>query len=318
MASQRLRYIDWLRVLAVLLLFPFHVGRVFNAGEAFYVKGPEVSDTASRVMGFFSFWHMPLLFLLAGASTYLALGRRSRKQYAGERLRRLLVPFVFGMLVLIPPQTWYGARFNSGYDGSYPSYLFGGDFLQVEAGRDDYFGGLGTGHLWFILYLLVFSLVALPLWGGRRGEGSRLAGLSRFLAHPVGWLATGVALGAIAEFLDFDGENPGLLLRLLPPRLPGAVLRGVHGGGAPVGLGHPPPGGGRRCVVGGQLPVGGTASPTHRRGGREWPSPGWRPPGCSSSGSWGWAAGSSTGTPPPCSTWPKGPTPSTSSTRPSS
>jgi len=208
MGTPRLRYIDWLRVLAVLLLFPFHVGRVFNAGEAFYVKGPEVSAAASRVMGFVSFWHMPLLFLLAGASTYLALGRRSRREYAGERLRRLLVPFVFGMLVLIPPQTWYGARFNSGYDGSYPSYLFGGDFLQVEAGRDDYFGGLGTGHLWFILYLLVFSLAALPLWGGRRREDSRLAGLSRFLAHPVGWLSTGIALGAIAEFLDFDGENP--------------------------------------------------------------------------------------------------------------
>ena len=208
MGTPRLRYIDWLRVLAVLLLFPFHAGRVFNAGEAFYVKGPEVSAVASRVMGFVSLWHMPLLFLLAGASTYLALGRRSRQEYARERLRRLLVPFIFGMLVLIPPQTWYGARFNSGYDGSYPSYLLGGDFLQVEAGRDDYFGGLGTGHLWFILYLLVFSLAALPLWGGRRRRDSRLAGLSRFLAHPAGWLATGAALGAIAEFLDFDGENP--------------------------------------------------------------------------------------------------------------
>jgi len=210
LGAQRLRYIDWLRVLAVLLLFPFHAGRVFNAGEAFYVKGPEVSDTASQVMGFISLWHMPLLFLLAGAATYLALGRRSRKEYAGERLRRLLVPFIFGILVLVPPQTWYGARFNSGYHGSYLHYLLGGDFLQVEAGRDDYYGGLGTGHLWFILYLLVFSLAALPLWGGRRREGSRLVGLSRLLAHPVGWLSTGVALGAIAEFLDFDGENPVL------------------------------------------------------------------------------------------------------------
>jgi glucan biosynthesis protein C len=210
MGAQRLRYIDWLRVMAVLLLFPFHAGRVFNAGEAFYVKGPEVSDTASRVMGFISLWHMPLLFLLAGAATYLALGRRSRKEYAGERLRRLLIPFIFGILVLVPPQTWYGARFNSGYHGSYLHYLLGGDFLRVEAGRDDYYGGLGTGHLWFILYLLVFSLAALPLWGGRRRAGSRLVGLSRLLAHPVGWLATGITLGAIAEFLDIDGESPFL------------------------------------------------------------------------------------------------------------
>jgi peptidoglycan/LPS O-acetylase OafA/YrhL len=161
-------------------------------------------------MGFLSLWHMPLLFLLAGAATYLALGRRSRKEYAGERLRRLAVPFIFGILVLVPPQTWYGARFNSGYDGSFLHYLFGGDFLRVEAGRDDYYGGLGTGHLWFILYLLVFSLAALPLWGGRRRDRSRLVGLSRLLAHPAGWPAAGIALGAIAEFLDIDGESPFL------------------------------------------------------------------------------------------------------------
>lgn len=43
-AAQRRRDIDWLRVLAVLLLLPFHTGRVYNAGEAFYVKAPEVSD----------------------------------------------------------------------------------------------------------------------------------------------------------------------------------------------------------------------------------------------------------------------------------
>jgi peptidoglycan/LPS O-acetylase OafA/YrhL len=116
---------------------------------------------------------------------------------------------------------WYGPREYGWSDGRseychfygrgiFDYYCLTGDVDALEAGRDDYFGGLGTGHLWFILYLLVFSLAALPLWGGRRRERSRLAGLSRFLAHPIGWLSTGVALGAIAEFLDFDGENPAL------------------------------------------------------------------------------------------------------------
>ena len=110
----RQHYIDWLRVLAVLLLFPYHVSRVFNAGDPFYVKADQVSGALNGVLAFVSVWHMPLLFLLAGASTYFALGRRSSGQYLGERVKRLAVPFVFGFFVLIPPQTWYGGRFNSG------------------------------------------------------------------------------------------------------------------------------------------------------------------------------------------------------------
>lgn len=78
MTPRRLHYIDWLRAPAVLLLFPLHAGRVFNAGEDFHVKGRQVSALASRVLAFIDGWHMPLLFVLAGASTYLALGRRSR------------------------------------------------------------------------------------------------------------------------------------------------------------------------------------------------------------------------------------------------
>mgnify|MGYP000871778785 CR=1 FL=1 len=38
-STMRLHYIDWRRVLAVLLLFPFHVTRIFNS-EAFCVKPP--------------------------------------------------------------------------------------------------------------------------------------------------------------------------------------------------------------------------------------------------------------------------------------
>ncbi len=62
------------------------------------------------LLDFISVWHMPLLFLLAGVSTYFALGKRSTGQYVGERFKRLGIPFVFGFLVLIPPQTWYGGR----------------------------------------------------------------------------------------------------------------------------------------------------------------------------------------------------------------
>jgi peptidoglycan/LPS O-acetylase OafA/YrhL len=201
--QRRVHYIDWLRVLAVLLLFPFHVSRVFNAGDPFYVKSPYVSSALGAVLSFISVWHMPLLFLLAGASSYFALRKRTVGKYAIERVKRLLLPFIFGFLVLIPPQTWIGGRFNSGYAGSFLHYLTSTDFLVFNI-RDggDYYGGFGIGHLWFVLWLFMISMVALPLlaWGrGERGQAA-LARFARVLAHPLGWLVAAFIL-AVGEAL---------------------------------------------------------------------------------------------------------------------
>jgi len=196
-SGTRLHYIDWLRVLAVLLLFPFHTLRVYNAGEAFYVKGAHPSVAVNAVTEFISLWHMPLLFLLAGASTYFALGRRSSRQYLWERVKRLAVPFVFGVFLLVPPQTWYGARFNSGSLQSYWSYLTSGDFLR-ENPAGDYYGGWGTGHLWFIEVLFIISVVVLPLvvWGRSERGGAVMRSISRRLARPAWWLLVPFVMAA--------------------------------------------------------------------------------------------------------------------------
>lgn len=202
----RLHYIDWLRVLAVLLLFPFHTLRVFNANDPFYVKAAHTSGALSDLLNFISVWHMPLLFVLAGASTYFALGKRSPGQYLRERRLRLAIPFVFGVLVLIPPQTWYGGRFNSGYVASFWHYLVSGDFLKwnIKNGGD-YYGGFGIGHLWFIIILLLLSVIALPLfWWGRNGHGAEvMQRFSRRLSHPAGW-----ALAALLTMIGAILPNP--------------------------------------------------------------------------------------------------------------
>jgi peptidoglycan/LPS O-acetylase OafA/YrhL len=192
----RVYYIDWLRILAVLLLFPFHTLRVFNH-EPFYVKASVLSSTADWVIGFIAVWHMPLLFFLAGCSTYFALQKRSAGTYALERVKRLLVPLVFGILVLIPPQTWFGARFNSGNTDSFWHYVSSGDFLKwniQEAG--DYFGGFGTGQLWFILWLFLISLVLLPLvvWAARGRAAAGTRRVSRRLSPPAWWLVPVILL----------------------------------------------------------------------------------------------------------------------------
>lgn len=205
----RHHFIDWLRVLAVLLLFPFHTSRVFNDGEPFYIKSTEQSEALNLMLGFISQWHMPLLFLLAGASTYFALAKRSATTYAGERLIRLGVPLVFGILVVIPPQTWVGAQYNSGYTGSYWEYITSGAFLVPAFGPGgDYYGGLGIGQLWFILFLLLTSLVLLPFLRWGRGSGAeRVAGWARRLSRPVWWLLPAIVLWMAEALPDVAGKN---------------------------------------------------------------------------------------------------------------
>jgi glucan biosynthesis protein C len=161
--------LDALRVLAVLLLVAFHSARVFDVFDPFYVKNPQTSDTLSwAVVAFLNPWHMPLLFVLAGAATWLALGHRSRGAYVRERTRRLLVPLLFGLLAIVPPQAFLASRFRGG-ETSVASFL--ADYWTVEGDLTGYTGSFTPAHLWFIGYLFIFSLVTLPLlarWHGRR------------------------------------------------------------------------------------------------------------------------------------------------------
>jgi glucans biosynthesis protein C len=161
--------LDALRVLAVLLLIPFHSARVFDVFDPFYVKNPQTSEGLSwAVVAFLNPWHMPLLFVLAGAATWLALGHRGPKGYVSERTRRLLIPFLFGVLVVVPPQGFLASHFR-GSHVSVTSFL--GDYWTVEGDLSGYDGSFTPAHLWFIGFLFIFSLVALPLfvrWHGRQ------------------------------------------------------------------------------------------------------------------------------------------------------
>jgi len=209
--SRRVHYIDWLRVLAVLLLFVFHSGRVFNWGELFYAKSPLDSLGISLVLWFIDGWHMPLLFFLAGASTYFAMRKRSIAEYLRERSLRLLVPLVFGTLVLVPPQTWYGARTNDGYTGSFVEYLTSGRAFSLDNlfGRGDYYGGLSPAHLWFIMFLFIISVLVVPLLAlDRMPRGSAVLGrVAGACARPVWWLVVVFVILVAEGMPEVGGKN---------------------------------------------------------------------------------------------------------------
>jgi peptidoglycan/LPS O-acetylase OafA/YrhL len=181
----RTNYIDWLRIIAVLLLIYFHSARIFNVGEAFYTKSQQTSLTLSAFIGILDVWHMHLFFLLSGAGTFFALGFRSRGQYAKERFKRIFIPFVFGTLVIIPPQGYYTLLRNPDFHLNYLQYL--PQFFKIDPKTaGGYRGTFEWGHLWFILYLYVFSMLALPLFLYLRSEAGKkiIARIGQLMEKP--------------------------------------------------------------------------------------------------------------------------------------
>jgi len=202
--------IDWLRLLAVLMLFFFHSARIFDINEQFYAKSSQTSGLLTFVFIDLVWpWFMPLFFILAGASTWFAMGFRSAGKYAGERFKRLFIPFVFGLLVIVPPQSYFGLRGHSDYGASFLSY-YPGFFRIIPQDLDGYFlGGFTFGHLWFIIYLFVYSLMALPVFVYLRGErGGRLTRRLAGFFSPPGLIFLPAFLPIIMNLLIAFNPNP--------------------------------------------------------------------------------------------------------------
>jgi peptidoglycan/LPS O-acetylase OafA/YrhL len=147
--------LDWLRVIAVLIVLLYHVGMMFVSWP-FHVKSTEHSLVLEIVMTWLHVWRMPLLLFVAGAGSFLALRRRSPLAFLGERHRRLFIPLVFGCFVIVPPQIYMEriAQYRSFWE-FYPTVF---EFKPFPLG-----GSFSWHHLWFVLYLLVYSVVLLPL-----------------------------------------------------------------------------------------------------------------------------------------------------------
>jgi peptidoglycan/LPS O-acetylase OafA/YrhL len=208
--------ISWLRILAVLLLFPYHTARVFDMREEFYVHNDQASNALSFFLAYMQPWHMPLLFLLAGAASWFALARRGGREYAGERFKRLFLPFVIGLLILIPPQSYLGLLSHGGSAPGFFQWL--PDFFHLNGDdMDGYFiGGHTWGHLWFIVHLFFYSLLVLPvLLFLRRGMGTRVVDLLARAASIRGViLLFALALVPALSVPDIAGGNPAFYIAI--------------------------------------------------------------------------------------------------------
>jgi glucan biosynthesis protein C len=180
--SDRRHDLDWLRLIAIMILLFFHTGMWFNTW-GWHVKNNETTVSFQYWMIWSHNFRMQLLLFISGAGTYMALGKRTSGQFAIERFRRLFIPLIFGMLVVVPPQIYY-ERINQ-FNGYWDFYKTVFQFKPYPEG-----GSLSWHHLWFILYLFMYSLIALPFLKFVRSSKSESFRNSAFkiLSSPAGLL----------------------------------------------------------------------------------------------------------------------------------
>ncbi|WP_405726380.1 acyltransferase [Streptomyces sp. NBC_00028] len=198
--------LDALRVFVVLGLVFFHSALVFSPDDDYYVKNADTTDAITVLAGLGVIWAMPMLFLVAGLGSRYSIRRRGAARFTRERLLRLGVSLVFGTVVLCPLPQWLRLRAaDSGYHESYghfwPRFLTVrpdlGDFPFVLEGR--YFE---TGHLWFVVLLVTFSLLLAPVARPLAGWGERVS--ESVARRPALLLLPAVPLAAINALLGME------------------------------------------------------------------------------------------------------------------
>jgi glucan biosynthesis protein C len=167
--------IDALRVLAFALLIAYHIGMFYVDDWGWHVKSAYLAEWLQAPMIFLNRWRMPLLFLISGVAIGLFNPRRGPLQFAKDRLTRLLVPLVFGILVIVPIQAYCQGVSNGLVAPGFFDFLI--RYYQFQPWPEGAFDGWQFGftwnHLWYLPYVLLYTLIlcaALPLLDSRAGQ----------------------------------------------------------------------------------------------------------------------------------------------------
>jgi peptidoglycan/LPS O-acetylase OafA/YrhL len=213
--GERRTELDVIRLVVVLGLVFFHASLVFDTRDDYYVKNAETTDVTTFVAGLCVVWAMPALFLISGVGSYHSLRRRGARGLAVERLLRLGVPLLFAILTILPVPQWLRRRAaDPGYDDPYWRFLL--DFYDVHLDLADFPFLLGgedfeTGHLWFVVLLLTFSLMlaAVAAWLPLDRAGRASAAMAAATRRRGVVLLPAVPLAVIGAVLGMEESFAG-------------------------------------------------------------------------------------------------------------
>lgn len=156
--------LDWIRIAAFGLLILYHVGMVFVPWY-YHVKSTHVIVALEPLMLALNPWRLCLLFFVAGSATRFMAAGTAPGTLLRRRSVRLLVPLIFGIAAIVPPQPYWEVVSRHVYSGDFiafyteryfafaPEFCTGGPCLVLPT----------WNHLWFVAYLWVYTMVLIGL-----------------------------------------------------------------------------------------------------------------------------------------------------------
>jgi hypothetical protein len=205
--------LDWLRIGALGLLILFHIG-MFYAPLQWEVKSPRAVPAVQVVLEWSAPWRLLLLFLVSGAAVRFMSVRMSAGQIFRRRSHVLLLPLLFAVLVVVPPQAYFKVVEQFGYDEGY--WRFWLRYLQFDRSfcRDGHCLFLPNwNHMWFVAYLWIYTAIFAGVLFWRLDLPARMSGLERHLLPGIRLLVIPavVLTGMRIALAHFFPETHGLV-----------------------------------------------------------------------------------------------------------
>ena len=149
----RKKYIDNIRWITVVLVVIYHVIYMYNSVETAGVIGTICDVRYQDIFQYIVYpWFMLLLFTISGMSARYYLNNHTDKEFVHSRTTKLLVPSTIGLVVF----HWLLGYYNMQIAGAFemmrgvPKPVLA--LLIIIS---------GTGALWYIQMLWVFSMILI-------------------------------------------------------------------------------------------------------------------------------------------------------------
>jgi len=199
-AVRRIHSLDGLRSGLMLLGVVLHSAYPYSDGARWLVRDPQRNSFFQALTQGIHLFRMPAFFLVAGYFAALLLRQSKPADFLRERLRRIGVPLLSTLFTLNLLQTWLLQKRSTAH-----SWLPSGDEVQLM-----WSSGSIVGHLWFLVYLLVFC--ALVAAGATSIKRFTLSRWPAWLATHAGFAAMlGLAMACSLGVVVLDHLAPALL-----------------------------------------------------------------------------------------------------------
>jgi glucan biosynthesis protein C len=155
---EREYHLDALRSVLMVMGVFLHASYLYAAQEPWLVKDNDSSRLLLWVNQGIHFFRIPCFFILSGFFAQMLLNKQGQGRFLRTRMRRLALPLTSTAILLNSLQSYFLHSSETHTRG-----------LAAFIGSSDYAGfwrsGEWVGHLWFLVYVIVYSAAAAGMWG---------------------------------------------------------------------------------------------------------------------------------------------------------